>query len=95
MIEFTTSKGSFIAVPDVIHYSTFRDKIAYLTETCAYSLTLNHDFEIIGLSSDILKDEVLASKVCECGLLTLEYHEFQSICEMHNITGNNLIIKKL
>jgi len=58
------------------------------------------NYEIIGLSSDILKDEELAKKVVDnpVSISVEDYkypeEEFQSLLDLHNITGNQLIIKK-
>lgn len=157
MIQFTTSKGEFIAVPvpetDAIKkiYPWFNAEIykvnvgdinttsngwTYINFYMTYKLqshnneglkhiwnfdlsVVGESFEIIGLSSDILKDEELAKKVaeekkekcnCDCHTSHSMMH-FMPCCHngyvftsapfvliaifrLHNITGNQLIIKK-
>jgi len=90
MKEFTTSKGDFIAVPvNINEYGGYAPQDWPDCET-----------EIIGLSSDILKDEELAKKVVDnpVSISVEDYkypeEEFQSLLDLHNITGNQLIIKK-
>jgi len=97
MTPFTTSKGEFIAVPVTIN------------EYGGYALQdwPDCETEIIGLSSDILKDEELAKKVvqgmphfCDFGMTRPSYRSnrfielFQSLLDLHKIEGNQLIIKK-
>jgi len=86
MIEFTTSKGSFIAVPVPVGSSEFglelygnAKYLVHSKDSIGISLPLS-DYEIIGLSSDILKDEELAKKVVETkpygsdpGFCTIDY----------------------
>jgi hypothetical protein len=74
MIEFTTSKGEFIAVP-----------------TDGQIHAIEFEYEAIGFSSDILKDEELAKKVAEPGFSCLAC---KIIFNDNNITGNQLIIEK-
>jgi len=68
MIQFTTSKGEFIAIK-VVEWITdhklfyiYKNRLVYEHDDFATVLP-EGDFEIIGLSSDILKDEELAKKV--------------------------------
>ena len=99
MTQFTTSKGEFIAV--IQKGST---DISWLQQLP------KGDYEFIGLSSDILKDEELAKKIVQvheiasCNL----YEDYEcrgqkirtpegsvmTLFKVHNITGNQLIIKK-
>jgi len=105
MTQFTTSKGDFIAIPVPEGVKDFvlnqANKYSGLEYTLhgiyqVYTWLRDYpgvDFELIGLSSDILKDEELAEKVCTV------YHGdilkvFKGCLDTHNITGNQLIIKK-
>ena len=53
-------------------------------------------YEIIGLSSDILKDEELAKKVVENKYPDIFkwLHVIRAVFDAHKIEGNQLIIKK-
>lgn len=82
MKHFTTELGEFIAVP--------------LPQNAIIDLYwVNRDSEIIGRTSDILKDEELAKKVV---IDWFEDHteSFQSLLKANDLTGTTyLIIKKL
>jgi hypothetical protein len=102
MTPFTTSKGEFIAIDGEESEKAFGpvisvqrwggDSIIYTHKDGTQTISEHdHDFEIIGLSSAILKEEELAKKVAEPGFSCLAC---VWIFKAHNITGNQLIIKK-
>ena len=108
MTPFTTSKGEFIAVTvpegsygfSLEHFSKYTqldysidlettEDSAHVSKYLPISL-----YEIIGLSSDILKDEELAKKVVSVSDPEVYCDTCRIIFDKYNITGNQLIIKK-
>jgi len=108
MKPFTTSKGEFIAVPVhnkihniQIHGHGRNNNILFYDEGgYAHNEWFDFEIEFIGLSSDILKDEALAKKVVAYNKSLSKCFEnpcesFKSVLLYHNVTGNQLIIKKI
>lgn len=85
MTPFTTSKGEFIAVPVPDYKKALNDISEIIKEN-------PECFEIIGLSYDISNNEELAKKVVDYYFNPLIV--IGTLFSIHNITGNNLIIKK-
>jgi hypothetical protein len=113
MIEFTTSKGSFIAVsvPDnlqsyglgvaILNKKGHGNYLTYCTTEMPWhevriSLPFGeiNDFEMIGLTSSILKSDEQAARVVGKREFFRESPLFQAILDEHGIVTEALIIKK-